>query len=254
MLEYIQKAWDIFKKNSLTFIVSQLIAILIPGIFLVLGGLVFVGTFLGSVGLSSIEDLATEEMIEQYVSTIISNPKTLSLLLRVVGYASIFFLIGILISMFFEIGIYGMASEAFRKRTRVRTMFKVARKYGVTAIVCLIIKFLIVTGLLVLSVLLGIVIPIIGFFIGMFVTILIVILFSLTSPAIVDNHGAIESIKKSLYVVRRNYLRVVGLLLVFALMGVVVSWIPWIGGLITSLIIAPLQKITFIGFYRKNKT
>ncbi len=256
MLEYIQKAWNIFTKNSLTFIVAQLIALIIPGIFAFIGILVFVGTFLGSVGLPSIESLATEEMIKQYVLGIVSNANNISLLFHAIGYGLIFFLISIILSMFLEIGVYGMAIESFRKKTRIKTMFKAARKYGLTVIGCSIIKFLIMFGLLILSVLMGVISLGIGLLIGILAMILISVLFSLTSPAILDNHGAIGAIKKSVHVAKKNYLSILGLIIIFALISIVVSWIPWIGFLrflIASLIIAPLQKITFAGFYIKNR-
>ena len=65
---------------------------------------------------------------------------------------------------------------------------------------------------------------------------------------VLDNVGVWDAIKRSIGVVKANYWAMLGLGLLFILMSAVVGFIPWVGSLLSLIIIAPCQTIAFIIF------
>lgn len=245
VMEYVRRAWEAYKKNWMTFIVAELLILIIIGIIFGIG----IGIIFGSLGISSLMELTNIEFLAQRIVAILP-------LLAGFGSALIFFIIAGLVGVFLNTGIYGMAAEALRGRTKVDTMFKVAKKMGITGVLTSIILGIISFFLLTILVAgLGITLPIVGSVIGMIIFLLIMMLFSLVFPGIVvDNLGTIETIQKSFNIVKKNYFEMFGLLLFYAIVSIVLMLIlTIIGMLICWFVVAPMLYISLVFFYRRKK-
>lgn len=244
VFEYVQRAWEAYKKNAMSFVVAQLVALIIVGIIAGIG----IGIIFGSVGISSLMELTRPDVLLPRIVSVFS-------LLAGLGTAIVFFVIALLVCVFLTTGIYGMAAQSLRGKTRVETMFEVAKKRGITGVLNSIVVCIIALVLLIVLVAgLGMALPISGFIIGMILFFLIMIFFSLTFPGIiVDGLGAIESIEKSFNIVKKNYFKIFGLLLFYIIVGIVVSFIPILGALISLFVITPMLYISLVFFYKRNK-
>lgn len=254
-MEYIETAWKVYKRSWLAFIAAEIIAAFLSGIFLIIGIGVFLSTLLISLGVDVTERGLTEELMTEYVFPSLFS-KT-SLIIHPLLYASVFFLVSVVISKLLNVGMYAMALDGFRKRTRVRLMFRAAIKYGFRALGCDMIEVFIILSLLTGAAVTRLVIPVFGTIIALLMvipTLYVALLFSLTSPAIVvDKCGVLEAVKKSVYAVRRRTLTLIGLMLILLLAAMTINTIPWVGVVLSMLIVSPLQKIILVGFYRKNR-
>ena len=223
------------------------------------------GSVLSGLDWSSIVSTGNEELLEQYLTGLIGTPGFLSSLgAGIVGFI-IFVFIGVLVSLYLSIGQFGMAYESLRRRTRIGTMFKVSRKFGLRWIgaTLLLIGF----GLLALIPLAIIAIFTLG--IGLIVALILIIpIVSLVAPAmLVDNASPIDSIKKAFKTAKRNYGNLLVLWLIFfgisfgaSFVGGLLSFVPVIGDLINLfinlvlwLVLTPMIKISLVEFYLKNK-
>ena len=242
VMEYVWRAWESYKKNWISFAVAELLRFLAVIIIILMG----VGFILSSLGISSLLDLTSPELMSRTVSML---P-----LLTGVSTALIFFIIAGLAYVILETGMYGMATESLRGKTRVETMFKVAKKKWLTGILtCVVVG---IAAFLLLSVLVlsfGITFPIVGSIIGLIIFFLIMIFFVLIFPGIViDNLGIIRTIEKSFNIVKKNYFKIFGLLLVYIIVFLV-AFIPILGGLIILFVVLPMIRISLVFFYKRKK-
>jgi hypothetical protein len=152
-------------------------------------------------------------------------------------------------------GIFGMAAEALRGVTKVKTMLEVAKEYGLTGIITSIIVFLTSLILMILFMVgLSIAFSVPGLVVGTIAFLLVMVFFSVTFPGIiVDDLGPIETIGKSFYVVKKNYPDIFALLLFYVIVSLILSFIPFIGQLIWYFVIVPMSCITLVLFYKRNK-
>jgi hypothetical protein len=171
------------------------------------------------------------------------------------GIAMMFFLAAGLVGALFLTGLFGMAAEALRGTTSVRTMLEVSREFGLNGVVTSVIICLVALILMiVLMVGLGIIFSIPGLIVGTIVFLLIMVFFSLVFPGIVvDNLNPIEAIGKSFYVVEKNYSEVFALLFFYGGLSLILSLIPFIGQVICYFVILPLSCISLVLFYKRNK-
>jgi len=263
--EYISKAWQVYKKNALSFIASELVANIIPGLLIFFGFMVFLSSVLPGLDLNFILENPDEEILSQYLLELFNNPDFLiSLGNGALGFG-IFALVSILLSLYLSIGQVGMAYESLKRRTQIRTMFRVSGKLGFRWIstTCLLFIF----GMIALIPLM-----IIGVFtlgMGIIVGVALVIpIISLIAPAmVVDNASPVDSIKKAFKVAKRNYLNLFALWLIYiagmigiSFVGGLTSVIPIIGwatdlssNLFVGLVLAPMMKISFVDFYLRNR-
>jgi hypothetical protein len=243
VFEYITRAWEAYKKNTMSFILAQLIVLIISGIcfFISLG-------IIASIGVSTLRELSSNLVAYRMVSFF---PTFASILISL-----IFFILAGLSIVYLNAGIYGMAFETTRGKTIVKTMFKVAMKKGITGIIAAIligIIFFIITTFL--SIGYGLGLPLLEIATGSVLLVLIMIFFSLAFPAIVaDNLGAFEAVEKSVNVVKKNYFDTFILLLTYAIIFILLTFfIPIIGILICYFVLIPMLYISLILFYKRKK-
>jgi len=92
------------------------------------------------------------------------------------------------------------------------------------------------------------------FFIGIIATLLIAPLFLFINQAIVINNSkAINSIKKSIKIGKKNYFQVLALMIIFALLGVASGLIPYIGTILNLFLIAPLGILSYTALYLRRR-
>ena len=171
------------------------------------------------------------------------------------GAAMIFFVIAGIAMVFFKVGIFGMATEAIRGKTKVETMFKVAKKRGLTALVAAVLIGIIGFFAAMLIGGLTVVLPIAGTFIGLIIMLVVAILFSLVFPAIASDKkiGALAAVEKSVKIAKKNFFELLGLLIIYIIISLVLVWIPVIGPLAILLVISPMLTISLVLFYKKKK-
>jgi hypothetical protein len=198
-------------------------------------------------GISSLVELKSGFMITNVVSIL---PLFLSL-----GIAAVLFMVAGLVGVWLLTGIFGMAAEALRGVTKVKTMLEVAKEYGLTGIITSIIVFLTSLILMILFMVgLSIAFSVPGLVVGTIAFLLVMVFFSVTFPGIiVDDLGPIETIGKSFYVVKKNYPDIFALLLFYVIVSLILSFIPFIGQLIWYFVIVPMSCITLVLFYKRNK-
>lgn len=243
VMEYVRKSWEAYKENWMSFVVAELVSLIITGIIALIG----IGIIISSIGISTLMELYASE---EFVSRLIS----LLPLFGGLGLALIFFTIAGLVWVYLKTGLYGMAERSLRGKTRVEMMFKVSKKLGLTGIITSIIVGII--SFLLLVVLVGgfaFVVQVTGSIIGLIIFLLIMVFFSLTFPGIVvDNLGAIRTIERSFNIVKKHYFEVFGLLLFYSV-AFIVSLFPIIGPLIAIFVISPMMWISLVAFYKRNK-
>jgi len=231
----------------MSFILAEILVSIIVGIIALIG----MRTLYGSIGISTIMILPSLEGFLLRIGAILPY-------LADLGIALIFFIIAGLIWIFLNIGIYGMAAESLRGKTNVRTMFRVSKTMGPRGILTSILVGVPFMLSLILVIGLGILLSITGLVIGAILFVMIMTFFSLIFPGIVvDNFGTIETINKSIVIVKNNYLKVLGLLLFYGIISVGLLLIPTFGSILSLLIISfvvlPMMSISLVVFYKRNK-
>jgi len=244
VLEYIQKSWEVYKENAMSFILAELIILIVAGIIALIG----IGIIFGSVGISTLMKMTSSQNMLSRMASVVPLLVNLSV-------ASIFFIITGLVWTFLKTGIYGMAAQALRGKTKVETMFNVAKNKGLTGILaCVIVGILALLMFSILVVGLGIIFPLSGVIIGMIIFGLLMMLFSLIFPGVIlDNLNAINSIKVSVSIVKKNYIEMLSLLLVYLVLSIVIIFIPILGPLIVNFVVSPMLYISLLIFYKKRK-
>jgi len=244
VFEYIKKGWYIYKTNFMSFIIAELIALIIVGIFLGIGtGIIFT-----TIGISSFAELRSPEIT---VSRIVS---VFPLFLGV-SISFIFYLVAALLGALFITGLFGMAAEALRGTTEYKTMFSAAKEFGITGITTSIIVCLISLILIFIFIgVLGIIFSVIGSVVGFILFLLIIVFFSFSYPGIVvDNLGPIETIQRSVNITKENYPDVFGLLVFYTAISLTLTFIPFIGQIIIYFVFIPMFFISLVSFYKRNK-
>lgn len=231
----------------MSFILAEALISIIVGTIALIG----VRTLYGSIGISTIMMLPNLEGFLLRIGAILPY-------LADLGIALIFFVISGLIWIFLNTGIYGMAAESLRGKTRVRTMLRVSKTMGLRGILTSVLVGIPFMLSLILMIGLGILLSITGLVIGGILLVMIMTFFSLIFPGIVvDDLGAIETINKSIVIVKNNYLKTLSLLLFYGIISVGLLLIPILGSilslLIISFIILPMMSISLVFFYKRNK-
>ena len=244
VFEYVKRGWHTYKANFMSFIVAELIALIIVGIFLGVGA----GIIFTTMGISSFAELRSPEIT---ISRIVS---VFPLFLGV-SVSFIFYLVAVLLGALFTTGLFGMAAEALRGGTELKTMFNTAKEFGITGITASIIVCLISLILMFIFIgALGIIFNVIGSIIGTILFLLILVFFSLSHPGIViDNLGPIETIQRSINITKKNYPDIFGLLVFYTGISLALTFVPFIGQAIIYFVFIPMFIISLVFFYKKNK-
>jgi hypothetical protein len=243
VFEYVIRSWEMYRENTISFIIAELLSLIITGIIVLIG----IWIIFGSIGIANLMNLSNPELVITKIVSIFSFLAKLSV-------ASMFFIIAGIVWVFLKTGLYGMASESLRGLTKVETMFSVSKKSGFKGVISSIILGVITFILFMILIIgLNITLPIIGAIIGMILFFFIVITFSLVLPGIVvDDLSPIQAIKESFNITKKNYLEILGLLLLYVVISLV-AIMSLIGIPIYFFIISPMMKISLVFFYKRKK-
>jgi len=244
LLEYIRRGWQTYKANFMSFVIAELIALIIVSVFAGVGtGIIFT-----TMGVSSFAELRSPDIT---VSRIVSVfPLFLGL-----SVSFIFYLVAALLGALFVTGLFGMAAETLRGTTEYKTMFSAAKEFGITGvttsiIICLISLIL----MLILIGALGVIFSVIGSVIGTILFLIIMVFFSFShSGIVVDNLGPIETIQRSIKITKENYPDVFGLLVFYTAISLALIFVPLIGQIIIYFVLIPMFFISLVFFYKRNK-
>lgn len=268
--EYLSKAWDAYKKNFWELIAATLIVTLIVGGIIVLSMI----PFLGSVFLAAAASAGAESARLAFASNLM---ETFSI-----------FIIGLIVAAIAGIalgaGLVRVYADALKGKAQIGSLFSTAREkfwsiLGANVLRGLILLPLFAVLLLPLLLMLfatsfsssaytsmmgspsvnfyqqalgniGIMLWLLLGFIAFF---LIALLFTLADWAVVlGNLGAAESVKKSYAVVKENYLELLALAAILAVISFAVSFVPVLGGLINFFVVTPLMGLAYTAFYMEK--
>ena len=238
--------------NALAFVIGALILLLIFSSL-------FVTLFHASLPLKALQEL----MIAGAAGQTTLSPEIISALTNLLVPSTIiyFIFVGIisvlilgLIKAYFYSGAIAMAKDLFiNKKTDLKVMNKAGKKFlwrywlvGLVIILGILIwLFIFSLPLLITQNISLLAIPILS----LIPLIFVFVLFALADYFIVlENLSVLESIKRSIFVVKKSYWSMFGLGLLFLLMSSIVGMIPWVGSLVSLLVIIPIQTIAFVLF------
>jgi hypothetical protein len=248
---YIDKAWIAYKKNFWQIIIAIILQFLITAVPIIIGLLpwIFILPF------SKITDLKT---------LILSN-------LGILSFSIVMFIAGCLVSVLLNGGFIRMLYEALRGKTKFETMLVTAKErfwtiLGANLIVLLVLlsiifAFLLVpiavlTGFSVTSLSQSILLPylIVIFSIivlGVIVSVLFSIFFVFVNQAVVINNlNAVQSVKKSFDVSKKNYISILALFLIFFFFNAgLTNILSLLGSVLIWFLTAPLLLLSYTAFY-----
>lgn len=243
--EFIENAWKAYRNNFWQII----------GAIIILGVIVFGIIFISLLPLLGfISSGITTEISSQAISVFILQNLSSLILYGLVSLIGI--IVAFIISIELSAGLIGVYRDALKGKADLKTMFSVAKEKFWTILGANLLAGLLVTGIFVLTLLPGILLvnisslSIVLFILGLITAILLSLLFSLVNQAIVvDNEKAVNSIKKSYFVVRKNYLELLGLIIILVVISFVLSLIPLIGKVINWLLVTPVFGLAITSFY-----
>jgi len=198
-------------------------------------------------------------LIQEYAATGAIASFSLESFYPLIAIYAVALIISFLISSFFYAGAIGMIYDVVRKKkTSLKAMVDYGKKFFLRLI-----GINIVLGLLSMA---GITIALLPLLIDQtwltfiltlilgIAFVLFMILFLLSNIyLIIQNKGVLASISKSFSVIKKNYFRFILLIILLTACGALVNFIPYIGMLISQLIIGSASGIAFVLFALDNK-
>lgn len=232
VFKWFEKGWVAYRRNFGAFIAAILLLVIAVGAIALLAFASIALTLgIGIAGLAGAVTGTPAQLLALLAGLGFGMAMGILLLLVIAG------LIGIVL----EAGIIKMTAEALVGKTSWRTMFITARKRALPAIVA--------------AVLVSIILLLIGLIpiAGVIIIFLLLPLFVFAMQAVViDNLGGVDAVKRSIAVGKANYLTVLALVLLSALLGLI-TLIPIIGFVIYIFVLMPIIWATFTAFYQAKK-
>jgi hypothetical protein len=239
--EHIEKSWKAYKRSFWTIIGAVLLVLIIPIVIILLALLPF------------------RSAIAEAVAANSADPVLQVLGVGNVMFAGIFLLFGMIVSVVLHAGLVKLYAESLRRRASLKTVFSTAKEKFWTILGANALGMLI--SLIIFAAALGpgfllLIATEYGFLsasliaIGVVAAILVTLLFLFINQAVViDNHPAVAAVKKSIRVVRANYLPVLILIIIFTAISILVSFVPYVSAPIDILLISPLYIISYTSLY-----
>jgi hypothetical protein len=232
VFKWFEKGWVAYRRNFGAFIAAILLLVIAVGAIALLAFASIALTLgIGIAGLAGAVTGTPAQLLALLAGLGFGMAMGILLLLVIAG------LIGIVL----EAGIIKMTAEALVGKTSWRTMFITARKRALPAIVA--------------AVLVSIILLLIGLIpiAGVIIIFLLLPLFVFAMQAVViDNLGGVDAVRRSIVVGKANYLTVLALVLLSALLGLI-TLIPIIGFVIYLFVLMPIIWATFTAFYQAKK-
>lgn len=248
VVEHIGRAWEAYKRNFWSLVGAYLLIAIVTGVVAIIGIVLMAAPFIFALAANQVPSL----------SLLTTNVPTM-----VVGFTIL--LLGILIGVVLGGGYVAMARDALKRKTKLGTLFDTARARWKsligTAIIKSVIKVLLfapalLAGLAALayrSLALGGLAVIFGI-----LAFLACLLFILNTYAVViDRATAMDGIRKSYRIVRRNYTSALALTILLGLIGLAAGLlnvlIPVLGTIIAIVVVGPIAILAWTSYYLSKK-
>jgi|GEM_PF-3268849 len=255
--EYLSKSWNAYKKNFWQIIGGLLIITLVMFGIIIISVLPMIAKLIGYLSASS-------NMQSALFQFLMDGGVQFSAALLVTGV-----IIALIISTALEAGLVKMFADALKGKTEIRTMLSTAREKFWT-----ILGANVLAGAIRLALFLALVfpplmaiwyetvfnvsnpfyVPAIGtmllFYGGLIIYMLLALPFTLVNQAVVvGNYRAVESVKKSFSIVKKNYLQFLGLTVLVSIIVLLVSLVPVLGSLANFFVVTPVAGLAYTAFY-----
>lgn len=249
--EFVSQAWNAYKKNFWQLIGAMALYI---AIIFVLALVLLVPLFMAFIPSTSIESQITIESMSGSQTKSGLYPALNPYMIAAAGAVIIVMMLAMIA---LRAGFVRVCADALRGKANLGTMFSVARKKFRTIIAANLLVLLLLLPLYLLALLMALLVsgaaPLAFFtyFIILLIPIaLIAILFSLVDQSVVvGDCRAVEAVKKSLSIIKANYLQFLGLIIIIAAISMLVSFVPIIGSLISIFLVAPIADLSYTAFY-----
>ncbi len=267
--EFIEKAWNAYKRNFWTILGARILEFVIVGvvalIILAIAFAMFLQNLMTIIGSGMTKDCMTKDCMLNGASSQVWIKLLLSsipaILVAVIGIA-----IALILFVEFEAGLVKIYADSLKGKAKLDDLFYALKNkfwsvLGANLMV-LLIALVLVAVLIFPAVILMVVSPLAGIpllLIGIIIIFLVMLLFFVVNQAIVlGNKGAAESIDVSIRTIKANYFSALALALIFFAINLILQLMgisPFliIPMLISLLVVAPLQMISFTAFYNENK-
>lgn len=255
VMKYISESWKAYKKNFWQLIGAMAIYL---AIIFVLSLVLLVPLFMAFIPSASIDPKITVKSVS---GSQVSGGLYTSLNPYMIAAAGAVILVMMLAMVALRAGFVRVCADALRGKANLGTMFSVARKKFWTIIAANLLVLLLLLPLYLLALLMALLVSgaaplaFLACFIILLIPIaLIAMLFSLVDQAVVvGDLGAAEAVRKSVFIIKANYLQFLGLAVIVALISMMVSFAPIIGFLVSIFLVAPMADLSYTAFYL-NKT
>jgi len=248
-IEYVEKAWESYKKNFWQFVIALILQMFIVSIPFLIGVLPWI-VILFSTGTKA-----------GIASLLLSN-------LGVLSFSAVMFLVGISISTVLGGGLVRMAYESLRGKTDYETMFKTAKEkfwtiLGANSIVLFTLSIIVAVMLVPIMALsnfsalsaqasfsyIFVVFSIVA--LGTMILVIVSILFVFVNQAIViDRLKALEAVKKSFETAEKNFLNIFFMFFIFFLINNgLENILSVVGSLIVLFVTTPILLISYTALY-----
>jgi hypothetical protein len=251
-IEYVERAWESYKKNFWQFVTALILQAFIVSIPFLIGVLPWIVIFFSTGMNTGIANL------------LLSN-------LGVLSFSVVMFIVGVLLSAVLGGGFTRMAYDSLRGRTSYETMLKTAREkfwtiLGADLIVLLTLS-VIVAALFVPIIALGSLSALsqASFFyvfiifsiatLGVIILVIVgIFLIFVNQAVVIDNLKALDAIKKSFEIANKNFLSVFFLFLIFFLINSGLENVLSIAGsLIVFFVTTPIALISYTALYSDRR-
>ena len=235
--QFVSKAWKAYKKNVWSILIAL---ILVNAIALIPLG---IGILTTPLLLFSFPTFASLENLLASSTTLITG-----------------ILLTWILSTLFRVSMLAFYQETLKKRARIKTIFLTLKRFWLEILVLNLIVGLIliaIFGLLEVPALFftktNLKVAITWFLVALIPFFLISTFFTFSNfYLILKKRRILESIGRSVRLVRKNYLQVLALVAIFAILGGLISLIPYVGSLLTFFLIEPLQALTFVAYFSRK--
>jgi len=236
-LQYIKAALDAYKRNVMPILASTLL------MFFAMFALVVIA--LAPLGFTVIKSLA-QGVADQ--STIMS---TLMASMPTLGFAAIFILLAVIVSISLTAGLTRVYAEALRGKTSYKSMIDTAKEKWLTIIGANIIIAVVISLVVVATALLSVSLGMLGTALLFGVIALLVVFFSYVNQAIVlNNLGAVQSVKFSYAFAKQNFKDTVLILIIFFAANFILEYaLSWAGTVLNVFVLGPLTVIALTALY-----
>lgn len=239
--EHIEAAWKALRRNPIPVMLGELLVVFVVLLIMFLGIVPLIGV------------VATADFTQggqQAVTAILAHKGALAA-------AAVGLILSILLGAALSGGLVGMFAQALKGRTRLGVILDVAKKHWLSFIGVQLLELLLVCLaffiLFLPLLLLGPVGVWVGISFGLIAMLVMSVLLVYAPMAVaVSGLNAIDAVTRSINVGMANFWSTLAIFAIFVVLNMVLSFVPAIGGLVSIVVLAPLQLLTFTSLYLKR--